>query len=95
MISESPACLKLSKRGSGKLRRAARGVHLRQFDVKRPNRTVEELHQVAATRTERRQPVKLDYFRVADKLEVDRNLPTIHGLNPARESASDSGGAVH
>ena len=43
------------KRSSGKLRRAAREVHLRQVDVKRPNRAVEELHQVAATRTERRQ----------------------------------------
>ena len=37
-----------------------------QFDVKRPTGAVEGLHQVAATRTERRQPVKLDYFRVAD-----------------------------
>ena len=38
-------------------------IHL---DEKRPTRAVEELHQVAATRTERRQPVKLDYLRVAD-----------------------------
>jgi hypothetical protein len=38
-------------------------IHL---DEKRPTRAVEELHQVAATRTERRQPLKLDYFRVAD-----------------------------
>ena len=32
-------------------------IHL---DEKRPTRAIEELHQVAATRTERRQPVKLD-----------------------------------
>ena len=38
-----------------------------QLDEKRPTRVVEELHQVAATTTERRQPVKLDYFRVADE----------------------------
>src|ERR1019366_5372124 len=34
--------------------------------VKRPNRAVEKLHQVAATRTERRHPLKLDYCRVVD-----------------------------
>jgi len=33
----------------------------------RPSRAVEELHQVAATRTERRQIVKVDYFLVAGK----------------------------
>ena len=37
MISESPLVL-IVKRGSGKLRRAAREVHLHQFDVKHPNR---------------------------------------------------------
>jgi len=37
MISESPLVL-IVKRGSGKLRRAAREVHLHQFDVKRPTR---------------------------------------------------------
>jgi len=47
MISESPLVL-IAKRGSGKLRRAAREVHLHQFDVKRPTRAVEELHQAAA-----------------------------------------------
>ena len=34
--------------------------------VKRPTRAFEEIHQVAATRTERRQTVKVDCFRLAD-----------------------------
>ena len=59
MISESPLVL-IVKRGSGKLRRAAREVHLRQVDGKRPARVVEELQQVAATRTERRQHAHVD-----------------------------------
>ena len=37
-------------------------IHL---DEKRPTRVVEELHQVAATTTERRQTVKVDRFHVA------------------------------
>jgi hypothetical protein len=35
----------------------------RQLDVKRPTRAVEELHQVAATRTERRQHAAQDKTR--------------------------------
>ena len=36
---------------------------LRHWDVKRPNRAVEELHQVAATRTERRLTGQVDFRR--------------------------------
>ena len=43
-----------------------RSLVLPLMGVKRPFRAVEELHHVAVTRAERRQPVKLDYFRVAD-----------------------------
>jgi len=39
MIGESALVLIVHKRGSGKLLRAAREIHLRQVDVKRPNRT--------------------------------------------------------
>src|SRR5271165_5719710 len=37
-----------------------------------PTRAVEELHHVAATRTERRQAVKVDCFRVADEPPTGR-----------------------
>jgi hypothetical protein len=46
--------------------RITRGSEVIHLDGNRPTRAVEELHEVAATRTERREPVKLDYFRVAD-----------------------------
>jgi hypothetical protein len=51
------------------------GGHV-QLDGKRPTRAVEELHQVAATRTERRQTVKVDCFRVAD-LTFKQIIPNI------------------
>ena len=60
MISESPACLNCAN-GFGEASPAAREVHLRQVDGKRPTRAVEELHQVAATRTERRLFAQVDF----------------------------------
>ena len=41
-----------------------------QVDEKRPTRAVEELHQIAATRTERRLCVKVDCRRFANKSRV-------------------------
>jgi hypothetical protein len=41
------------------LKKCLTGETVLEMDVKRPTRPVEELHQVAATRTERRQPVQV------------------------------------
>jgi hypothetical protein len=57
----------LANQDTGRVTDNSEVIHL---DEERPTRAVEELHPVAATRTERRQPVKLDYFRVGDYPEV-------------------------
>src|SRR5271166_5961662 len=70
---------------------AARG----RLDAKRPTRAVEELHQVAATRTERRLHAHVDWLtgltirtkaaeQPATALPSFRRSPVCHGSGPSR-----------
>jgi hypothetical protein len=65
-FAELPPCRWPSRRLLPTIRPASGDGTSRQLAVKRPTRAVEELRQIAATKTERRQSVKLGYFRVAD-----------------------------
>ena len=46
-----------------RLKKCLTGATLLEMDVKRPARAVEELHQIAATRTERRLFAQVDFRR--------------------------------
>src|ERR1039457_6158063 len=62
--SKNFKCVQCREPDSARITRDSEVIHL---DEKRPTRAIEELHQVAATRTERRQTVKVDCFRLADE----------------------------
>ena len=58
MISKSLASLNCPKRGSGKLRRAAREVHLRQVDEKRLTRGCAWVHGPEVLGLYRKRPLR-------------------------------------